>query len=317
MPLAFSLILGIVAFNPLHHPIHAWNQGQVEAHGHVWRGNSSQAASARGAYDLATKDASFSWCELGMCTMSRNQHLPQYCGSCWAHGALSALADRIKIKRGGRGIDINLSIQHLLNCANSGSCHGGTIDGAYQWLYALSKSGSGVAYETEQPYMACSADSKEGMCPHADWSCQPINVARTCSTFAADGGKCRALSRYPNATIAAYGSIAGVDAMMVEVRAGGPIACGIDAEPLLDYTGGVIATAGQTVNHVVSVVGWGSDSGGRYWIVRNSWGTFWGEMGFVRVRHGALKIEEQCSWASPMQWTERNTPCSEDGLTCG
>jgi len=44
------------------------------------------------------------------------QHLPQYCGSCWAHGALSSLADRIKIARLGQGDDINLAIQFILNC---------------------------------------------------------------------------------------------------------------------------------------------------------------------------------------------------------
>ena len=63
------------------------------------------------------------------CTMSRNQHIPQYCGACWAHGAVSALGDRIKIARGGKGIDINVAVQHILNCANVGSCHGGSVDG--------------------------------------------------------------------------------------------------------------------------------------------------------------------------------------------
>ena len=60
----------------------------------------------------------------------------QYCGSCWAHGALSALGDRIKIARKARSPDINLSVQHLLNCGGdiAGSCYGGSQTGAYQFV---------------------------------------------------------------------------------------------------------------------------------------------------------------------------------------
>ena len=49
--------------------------------------------------------------------------------------------------------------------------------------------------------------------------------------------------------------------------------------------------------------------------MRNSWGEFWGEMGYVRVAKGnnALHLEEQCSWAVPKAFTETNFPCYEDG----
>merc|ERR1712107_942107 len=82
-----------------------------------------------------------------------------------------------------------------------------------------------------------------------------------------------------------------------EIYQRGPIACGIDAMPLLNWESGIISTAGSGSDHVISVVGWGKDaSQGQYWIVRNSWGEYWGEMGYVRVAFGALNVESQCSW---------------------
>jgi len=250
-------------------------------------------------------------------TMSRNQHLPQYCGSCWAHGAISALGDRIKIARGAKGIDINLSVQHMLNCGNVGSCYGGSVAGPYQWI----KSNGNIAYETENPYMACSSDSDEGFCGHADWTCNDMNVARTCSTFSENGGKCVGLNHYPNATITSYGSISGADDMAKEIYTRGPISCGIDAAPILDYKGGISSLRGSNVDHVISVVGWGTENGKEYWIVRNSWGEYWGEMGYIRVEKGnnALHLEDECAWAVPGDFTEGpagNYPCNEGGENC-
>eukprot|EP01065_Artemidia_motanka_P010387 TRINITY_DN154_c0_g2_i8.p1 TRINITY_DN154_c0_g2~~TRINITY_DN154_c0_g2_i8.p1 ORF type:complete len:639 (+),score=205.24 TRINITY_DN154_c0_g2_i8:75-1991(+) len=296
-----------------------WSREQTEAAGFVWRGNHSKSPVPHEYLHSSALPDSFTWCNkdgVNYCTESRNQHIPQYCGSCWAHGAVSALADRIKIARKGMGVDINLAVQHMLNCGTAGSCHGGSVDGPYQWIHSISqKTGTGIAYETANPYLACSSESTEGFCPKADFSCKPINVARTCPTFGED---CVALDHYPNATVSEYGSISGADAMQKEIYARGPISCGIDAAPILKYTGGIVSDAGESVDHVISVVGWGSEAGKKYWIVRNSWGQYWGEFGYIRVEMGknALHLEEQCSWAVPGAFTVNNYPCHEGGDNC-
>jgi len=298
-------------------------KSDTEKLGIVWKGNSSETHELLEA--PLEYPADFSWCNkdgVSYCTMSRNQHIPQYCGSCWAHGTMSALADRIKIARNAQGIDINLSIQHMLNCGNAGTCHGGSIDGPYQWIYEISKkTGSGISYESSLPYVACSHDSREGFCPHVDTTCKPINVARTCGSFSAEGGPCTGLAFYPNATVAEYGSISGKRSMMKEIYNRGPIACGIDATKLLNFEKGIIAQEGDGIDHVISVVGWGTDpKDGFYWIVRNSWGEYWGEMGFIRVAEGALNIEEECSWAVPGTFTapefNNQKACHEGGDNC-
>merc|ERR1712216_65670 len=239
-----------------------WTKEETEAAGLVHKG--SYTISPLPQDYIATEDlpTNFTWCDhdgVNYCTKSLNQHIPQYCGSCWAHGSVSALGDRIKIARKARGIDINLSVQHILNCGNVGSCHGGSVDGPYQWIHKISKStGSGISYDTSNPYMACSSESTEGICKAAKWECTDENVARTCSTFP-PSGFCGAIKQYPNATISEYGSVSGADSMAKEIYARGPISCGIDASPILKYTGGIASMAGEMVDHVISIVGWGKD----------------------------------------------------------
>merc|ERR1719313_1857687 len=285
--------------------MHVWTREQEEAAGIDRRFNENHMLEV----DAGSLPDSFTWCDkdgVNYCTMSRNQHIPQYCGSCWAHGAVSALADRIKIARKAQGIDINLSVQHVLNCGNVGSCHGGSVTGVYDWISRISGTGTGISYETSNPYVACSSESQQGFCPYVDTKCNAMGIARTCSTFP-PYGRCVGLSSYPNATISDYGSISGADAMQKEIFARGPISCGIDAGPILNYTTGISALAGEGVDHVVSVVGWGSGgSTGKYWIVRNSWGEYWGEMGYIRVEMGrnALHLEDQCSWAVVDKYTD-------------
>ena len=253
-------------------------------------------------------------------TKNLNQHIPVYCGSCWAHGSISSLADRIKIRRKAAWPDINLSIQFLLNCQMGGSCNGGDHLATYK---AIHEYGS-IPYDDCMIYQACSSDSSEEGCKNNKqmFECTATNICKTCDTFTNRGGTCSPIMHYPNATIASYGAVKGSADMMSEIYKNGPIACGINAEEIVDYTGGVLDLPHQLkmINHIISVVGWGYDSAlnKQYWIIRNSWGSYWGELGFMRLVLGEnqLGIEKTCAFAIPGNWTMQNVPCYEDGSNC-
>merc|ERR1711997_628174 len=62
-----------------------------------------------------------------------NQHIPKYCGSCWAQGTLSALADRFNIAAGDKFPSLALSVQAVINCRAGGSCEGGNPAAVYEF----------------------------------------------------------------------------------------------------------------------------------------------------------------------------------------
>lgn len=88
--------------------------------------------------------------------------------------------------------------------------------------------------------------------------------------------------------VSEYYNVRGVEQMKSELVQHGPIGCGIHVTDafVTDYKGGIYSEKVRfpLLNHEISVVGYGvTEEGQEYWVGRNSWGTYWGEMGFFRM----------------------------------
>ncbi|VAH35662.1 unnamed protein product [Triticum turgidum subsp. durum] len=107
-------------------------------------------------------------------------------------------------------------------------------------------------------------------------------------------GACRSVMPNSAASVGAprwLVSLNGDEGALQELVASQPVAVSVEAD--LDfhhYMSGVYtgsSSCGQNLNHFVTVVGYGTDGGGQeYWLVKNQWGTTWGEGGYMRLTRG-------------------------------
>ena len=236
---------------------------------------------------------SFTWSNvngINFLTPIRNQHQPVYCGSCWAMGSTSALADRLSIVHGSTARRFHLSVQTVLGCGHQhlgahgqeliGNCDGGDDANVYYYAWKY-----GIPSESCSNYMAI--DTTCHLTEQVDAKNKP--ECYTCAPRDNSGlDRCKRITKFSKLYVSEFGSCNGYEAMKSEIYARGPITCSIEASDDQDgYTGGVYSLKNSTIDdldHVISIVGWGVDKkGNEYWHLRNSWGSWWGENGYMRI----------------------------------
>jgi hypothetical protein len=188
------------------------------------------------------------------------------CGSCWAFGTVGPLECNIAIKD---DIIVNISEQYLVSCNNDDwDCSGGWWAHKYhQWKYDLCYD-VGAVMEADFPYAAANLPCN---CPY------PHQYRIESWSYIGD-----------------QSSIPSIDAMKQAILDYGPISVAVVSNSAMHaYNGGVFnQTAGGDVNHAVVLVGWDDNQGtDGVWLMRNSWGTWWGEdAGYMRIEYGCSKI---------------------------
>eukprot|EP00184_Porphyridium_aerugineum_P007157 CAMPEP_0184698506 /NCGR_PEP_ID=MMETSP0313-20130426/5118_1 /TAXON_ID=2792 /ORGANISM="Porphyridium aerugineum, Strain SAG 1380-2" /LENGTH=435 /DNA_ID=CAMNT_0027157469 /DNA_START=113 /DNA_END=1420 /DNA_ORIENTATION=- len=245
-----------------------------------------------------------------------NQHIEKYCGACYIHGTLSAAQDRIKIAKQAKGPDVMLSRQVMLNCIADGvgkhvgggseGCNGGTTQEVYGYMHLF-----GLPDETCNHWMA-----------EATKKCDAEALCMNCMAYAEpvmENWRCWPVKNYTKYYVTSFGVIPKDEgAIMSEIHARGPIACSLATNEEFDYQykGGVWTkpSSDKDSNHVVEITGWGETADGvRFWQARNSWGSYWGNNGFFKIKRGEnlLLIEEDC-WFVTVDWTEEGRLRSGD-----
>ena len=67
----------------------------------------------------------------------------------------------------------------------------------------------------------------------------------------------------------------------------GPVTVAADSTNWRGYSSGILDEPNKdvyTLNHAVVIVGYGEENGVPYWTIKNSWGEFWGENGYIRIK---------------------------------
>lgn len=211
-----------------------------------------------GFNETVSLPAEVNWVTAGAVTPVKDQG---QCGSCWSFSTTGALEGIYKISTGSL---TSFSEQQLVDCDNfkhggkDRGCNGGLMDNAFSWI---SKNG-GLCSESAYPYVSGNGQTTP---------CQT-----TCSNV-------------PKSKIQSFVDVDTTDNALMTAIAHQPVSIAIEADQkdFQLYSSGVFTgKCGTNLDHGVLVVGYGTESNGDYYLVKNSWGTSWGDNGYIKLGRG-------------------------------
>jgi cysteine peptidase B len=216
--------------------------------------SSSSTTTARASSNLnaATEGGVVNWYKVTT-TEVKNQG---YCGSCWAFSA-TAQVESDSILAGILTTSDDLAVQQVVSCASTSDgcygCGGGDPTGAYDYITSV----GGLESDDEYPYESYYGDTE------------------TCDADSSDA----------KVTVTGYTLVDSENEMIDYVTTTGPLSACVDASDWASYHKGVVSVCGVDIDHCIQITGINTDGG--YWIVRNSWGTDWGDNGFIYLKSGS------------------------------
>jgi C1A family cysteine protease len=254
-----SCILSLNAFADLTHQEFKASRLGLSTAG-VQRKKNGGSLSTEGLTAVTEIPASLDWRKKGAVTHVKNQGS---CGACWSFSATGAIEGINQIVTGSL---LSLSEQELIDCDHSynSGCEGGLMDYAYQFIVK----NKGIDTEDDYPYHG------------QDKSCNKNKLKKHVVTI--DG----------------YNDIPeNNEKMLLQAVATQPVSVGISGSDrsFQLYSKGIFnGPCSTSLDHAVLIVGYGSENGVDYWIVKNSWGTNWGIDGYMHMARNTGNKQGVC-----------------------